>query len=170
MTDPEPNLHEPDWDAERPEAPFRSRVMRAGHRAGARELGASLYELEAGGAVSPYHVHHANEELLIVLAGRPAVRTPTGTRRIDAGAVVAFPRGEAGAHRVTNPGPELARVLLVSTMRLPEVAEYPDTGTMLAMTEPAVGWAFPAAAKAPFAEQVVEAMRAGDEQAAPGKR
>jgi uncharacterized cupin superfamily protein len=165
-----PNLHQPDWDAERPEAPFRSRVMRAGHRAGARELGASLYELEAGGAVSPYHVHHGNEELLVVLAGRPAVRTPTGTRRIDPGAVVAFPRGEAGAHRVSNPGPEAARVLIVSTMRLPEIAEYPDTATVLAMTEPAAGWAFPVDAAAPYAERVVEAMRAGEEHAVPGER
>ncbi len=161
MTD-EPNLHEPEWDAERPAEPFRSRVMRAGQRAGARELGASFYELEAGGAVSPYHHHHGNEELVIVLTGQPAVRTPAGTRRLVPGAVVAFPRGEAGAHRVTNPGPEAARVLIVSTMNLPEIAEYPDTGTVLAVTEPARRWAFPAAAASSWAERVVEAMRAGD--------
>ncbi len=166
MTDP-PNLHDPDWDVERPEDPFGSRVMRAGHRAGARELGASLYELDPGGAVSPYHHHHGNEELLIVLAGRPAVRTPAGTRRVDPGAVVAFPRGEAGAHRVTNPGPEPARVLIVSTMNLPEVAEYPDTGTVLTVTGPGARRAFPAAAAAPWAELVVEAMRAGGGHAGP---
>jgi uncharacterized cupin superfamily protein len=136
--------------------------MRAAHRAGAQELGATLYELEAGGAVSPYHVHHANEELLIVLDGNPALRTPEGTRRLDPGAVVAFRRGENGAHRVTNPGPAPARVLIVSTMHFPEVAEHPDIGTVMAMTHQTSGWAFPAEAAVPFLERVVAAMHAGD--------
>ena len=71
------NLNEPEWDNELLEEPFRLRAMRIGQRAGARELGATLYEIEPGGAISPYHAHHGNEELLLVLAGRPRLRTPT---------------------------------------------------------------------------------------------
>ncbi len=169
MTEPsDPNLNHPVWDVQMPDAPFHGRVMRAAHHAGARELGATLYEVDAGGSVSPYHVHHGNEELLVVLDGRPALRTPEGTRRLEPGAVVAFPRGEAGAHRVTNPGPDTARVLIVSTKNIPEVAEHPDTGTVMAMTAPAAGWAFPGEAAIPFMQRVVEAMKAGDEREQPG--
>jgi hypothetical protein len=35
---------------------------------------------------------------------------------------------------------------LISTVHFPEVAEQPDTGTVLAMTGPGDGWSFPAGA------------------------
>jgi uncharacterized cupin superfamily protein len=158
----DPNVLEPDWDAEMPDAPFRVRVLRAGAHAGARELGATLYELDAGGAISPYHFHHANEELLVVLSGSPELRTRAGARRVPAGAVIAFPRGEEGAHAVTNPGPEPVRVLFISTMHVPDVAEHVDTGTLLAITGEAAGRAFPAGSDVPFLDAVRRAMRAHD--------
>src|SRR2546423_15640066 len=71
---PDPNLFPPEWDVVLSDPPFRAQVSRVAHRAGADELGALLFEVEPGGAVSPYHVHHGNEEMLIVLAGRPELR------------------------------------------------------------------------------------------------
>ena len=44
----------------------------------------------------PYHAHHANEELLIVLDGTLELRTPEGMREVAKGSVVAFPAGLAG--------------------------------------------------------------------------
>jgi uncharacterized cupin superfamily protein len=166
----EPNILKPEWDAEMPDAPFRARALRVGARAGAQELGATLYEVDPGGAISPYHAHHANEELLVVLSGSPVVRTPGGPRRVEPGAVLAFPRGEDGAHAVSNPGPEAARVLLVSTMHFPDIAEHLDTGALLAITGPAAGRAFPADADVPFADAVMRALQAEAEAeaAAPG--
>jgi uncharacterized cupin superfamily protein len=163
----EPNLHQPEWDAEMPDAPFRAKAMRAGAHAGAREIGATLYEIDAGGTISPYHAHHANEELLVVLAGSPEVRTPGGTRRLEAGAVVAFPRGEEGAHAVSNPGPDAARILVVSTMHFPDVAEHLDTGALLAITGPAAGKVFPAGSDVPFADALLNAIEAGAENGPP---
>lgn len=157
----DPNLHRPEWDLEMLEPPFRARAMRAAHRAGAEELGATLYEVQPGGAVSPYHVHHGNEELLVVLGGHPTLRTPEGARRLEPGAVVAFPRGKRGAHRVANASEEPVRVLVVSTMRFPEVAEHGDTGAVMAMTGPQSGWAFPPGAEVPFVQNVMAAMEAG---------
>jgi len=63
-------------------------------------LGASLYELEPGNFVV-FHVHHGSEELLIVLRGRPTLRTPAGERQLGEGEVVHFPaagvaRGDSG--------------------------------------------------------------------------
>jgi uncharacterized cupin superfamily protein len=157
----DPNVFSPEWDAELTDPPFRARVSRVANRAGGAELGASLFDVEPGGAVSPYHVHHGNEELLIVLAGRPELRTPDGRRMLEPGAVVAFPRGPEGAHQVLNPGPDVARVLLVSTMHHPEVVEHLDTGATLALLGPAEGSVFPTGADVPFMDAVVAAMEAG---------
>jgi uncharacterized cupin superfamily protein len=89
------------------------------------QIGATVYQLEPGDFVV-YHFHHASEELLIVLRGRPTLRTPDGTRQLDEGAVVHFPVGPDGAHGVTNETDEPARYVMVSSLRSPEVAEYPD--------------------------------------------
>ena len=156
----DPNVNRPEWDVDSSEPPFRRRAMRLGSRAGAAELGVTLYEIDPGGAVSPYHAHHANEELLLVLDGRPQLRTPDGSRRLQPGDAVAFPRGPLGAHRLSNPDGPPARVLVFSTMNLPEVAEYPDTGTLLAKTGPGEGKTFAVETEVPWGESVTRAMKA----------
>jgi uncharacterized cupin superfamily protein len=88
-------------------------------------LGASVYELDPGNFVV-YHFHHASEELLVVLRGRPTLRTPEGTRQLDEGESVHFPTGPDGAHAVTNDTDEPVRFLMASTLQSPEVVEYPD--------------------------------------------
>jgi uncharacterized cupin superfamily protein len=159
----DPNINRPQWDFERAEPPFRSRAMRVAHHAGSDELGATLFEIDPGGAVSPYHLHHGNEELLIVLSGTPQLRTPDGVRELEAGAVVTFPRGPAGAHRIANAADATApaRLLIVSTMNFPEVAEHLDTGTWLAVTGPRDYKAFPAGSEIELMESLVRAMEAG---------
>jgi len=157
---PDPNVLTPRWDAELDAPPFRVRGARVGHHANAGELGATLYEIAPGGRVSPYHLHHANEELLVVLDGTPELRTPAGVRTLEPGAVVAFPAGPDGAHAVRNPGDAPARVLLVSTMRLPDIAEHLDTGTTLAITGAGSGKAFPAGADVPVWDAVTGAAEA----------
>ena len=113
------NVFEPEWDAAQDRPPFTWRRARLGRQAGSERLGASLYELPPGASSFPLHVHHANEELLVVLAGRPTLRTLEGERELSPGEVVAYPVGRRGAHRVDNRGAEAARVMLVSTMRSP---------------------------------------------------
>ena len=39
-----------------------------------------------------------------------------------------FPRGKAGAHQVSNRTDSLIRVLMLSSMVVPEIVEYPDSG------------------------------------------
>ena len=88
-------------------------------------LGASVYELEPGNFVV-YHFHHASEELMVVLRGRPTLRTGEGTRMLAEGEVVHFPTGPDGAHGVSNETDEPVRFLMASTLLSPEVVEYPD--------------------------------------------
>jgi uncharacterized cupin superfamily protein len=137
-----------------------ARGTRIGPSAGAKELGCSLYEVDPGAQAAPYHLHHANEELLIVLEGVLELRTPEGVRKVSKGTVVAFPTGPAGAHRLRNVSSARARYMLVSTARFPEVAEQLDTGTILAMKGPADGWAFPSDSAGDYLALTLEAIKA----------
>jgi uncharacterized cupin superfamily protein len=120
------NLFDPEFESsERPG--FTYRRARLGRQAGAERLGASLYELPPDQATFPYHWHSANEELLIVLRGTPALRTPEGWHELAEGEVVAFPTGERGAHQIANRTQEPVRFLVVSEMNAPEMSLYPDT-------------------------------------------
>jgi uncharacterized cupin superfamily protein len=124
------NVYEPDWDAGRDEPPFRWRRARLGRQAGARDLGASLFELPPGAASFPLHAHYNNEEMIVVLAGSPSLTAADGeVRRLLPGDLVACPAGREGAHRLDNHTDEPVRVLLVSTMRAPEINEMLEDGT-----------------------------------------
>lgn len=129
-----PNLFAPEWDAAQDKPPFTWRRSRIGRQAGSEKLGASLFELPPAASSFPLHVHHANEELLLVVAGRPTLRTLEGARELSPGEVVAFPTGRRGAHRLDNRTREPARVLFVSTMLAPELNEYPDSEKAWART------------------------------------
>lgn len=129
-----PNLYEPDFDAEQDRPPFSWRRARLGRQAGSQKLGASLFELAPGSSTFPLHVHHANEEMLLVIEGTLTLRTLDDERELAPGDVVACPPGRAGAHRLENRSGARARVLVVSTMLSPEVNEYPDTGRVWART------------------------------------
>jgi uncharacterized cupin superfamily protein len=134
-----PNVFDPEWDAEQDRSPFRWRRSRLGRQAGAEKLGASLFELAPGSSSFPLHVHHANEELIVIVAGRPTLRTLDFERILEPGEVVACPTGRRGAHRLDNRSGEPARVLIVSTMLAPEINEYPDSGKLSARNYPPGG-------------------------------
>lgn len=101
------------------------RVARVGEDAGAEHLGASVYELAPGDEMV-FHYHVQREELLIVLAGRLSLRTAVGWEEVPEGEVVAFPRGERGAHGYRNNTDGVVRVLMVSEMNGPNISVYPD--------------------------------------------
>jgi uncharacterized cupin superfamily protein len=95
---------------------------------GGELIGGRLYELEPGDRLWPYHTHHANEEWLLVVRGRPTLRTPEGEQELAEGDVVAFRRGKDGAHQVRNGTDEPIRVLMLSTLIQPDIVEYLDSG------------------------------------------
>jgi len=88
-------------------------------------LGASVYELGPGN-FAVYHYHHGSEELLVVLRGRPTLRTPDGERVLAEGEAIHFPTGPGGAHAVRNDTDEPVRFIVAGTRVVPEVVEYPD--------------------------------------------
>jgi uncharacterized cupin superfamily protein len=122
------NIYDPHYDEPRTHPGFEARRARLGHALGTERLGLSLWELDPGQAAYPYHFHLAEEEVLVVLEGGPALRGPGGWRRLTRGEVIRFPAGEQGAHQLVNDGDGLVRFLAVSTHGLPDVVLYPDEG------------------------------------------
>ena len=122
------NVNGDEWDRTEDRPGWRSKDAWVGGRIGAELIGGSMYEVEPGDRLWPYHTHHANEEWVVVLRGRPTLRTPDGEHALQEGDVVAFPRGKAGAHQISNPTDEPIRVLMLSTLIKPDIVEYLDSG------------------------------------------
>jgi uncharacterized cupin superfamily protein len=123
------NLHgDVEWDRTEDRPGWRSKDAWVGHHIGGELIGGSMYELEPGHRLWPYHTHHGNEEWMIVVRGRPTLRTPEGEQEVHEGDVVAFPRGKDGAHQVRNGTDAPIRVLMLSTLLAPEIVEYMDSG------------------------------------------
>jgi uncharacterized cupin superfamily protein len=123
-----PNIYEPEFEAgERPEG-FRGRRARIGYELGTELIGCSLWELPAGEAAYPYHFHYADEELVVVLSGRPTLRTPDGERELAEGDALRFELGPTGAHQIVNRSDEVVTFLAISSHGRPDVVVYPDAG------------------------------------------
>ena len=114
------------YDPKDPEG-FRSGLFRVGPGLGATQTGASLYELPPGQAVCPYHYEYGEEEWLLVLEGRPSVRTTEGTEQLEPFDLAFFPKGPGGAHQICNGTESSVRVLMWSTVVYPTATAYPDS-------------------------------------------
>src|ERR671937_143405 len=93
------------WPPEKPGFEWRRKRVAGEH------LGASLYELPPGQTTFPYHYELGNDELLIVVTGRPTLRSPKGERELSPGDCVLFPSGPDGAHQLANRTGKPARIL-----------------------------------------------------------
>ncbi len=96
-------------------------------RLNARKLGFNVTVVPPGQRSFPYHMHHANEEMFFVLEGRGSIRIGRARRRIREGDFISLPPGREFAHQILNDSKKPLRYLAVSTMEVPEVAEYPDS-------------------------------------------
>jgi uncharacterized cupin superfamily protein len=108
-------------------AGFAIGYARLGPVLGGTLLGMTIYELQPGNRICPYHYEYGNEEWVIVVSGRPTLRTPGGERVLEPGDVVCFREGPEGAHSVAAAGDETVRVIMLSTKQRPDVSVYPDS-------------------------------------------
>jgi uncharacterized cupin superfamily protein len=106
---------------------FRAGMFRFGGDLGARQTGATVYDLPPGQSVCPYHYEYGEEEWALVLTGRASVRTPEGTETLEPSEMVFFPAGPDGAHQIRNDTDEPVRVLMWSTVVTPTATAYPDS-------------------------------------------
>jgi uncharacterized cupin superfamily protein len=136
------NIEHPVFDETREQPGFRAQRARLGYQLGTERLGLSLWELPPGEAAYPYHYHLTEEEIVIVAAGRPSLRTPEGWRELEQGEVVVFKRGEEGGHQLVNRTDETVRFLAASTNGEPDIVFYPDSGKVGAAERRPAGGGF----------------------------
>ncbi|HEY1750334.1 MAG TPA: cupin domain-containing protein [Caulobacteraceae bacterium] len=123
------------WPAELPSSDDRpwmngTRAVRVGR---GEILAATLHELPPHGPGGPLHFHHGNEEMLVVLSGRPTLRTAAGERQLEEGEVVVFRRGPDDAHKCSNDTDAPVRYLMISNNASPDAVEYPEEGLLSVM-------------------------------------
>jgi uncharacterized cupin superfamily protein len=104
------------------------RIGRIGARVGAEQLGYNITAVPPGKRAFPYHSHRVNEEMFFVLQGTGEVRLGNETFPLRAGDILACPAGGIEtAHQIINTGTDELRYLAVSTLRSPEICDYPDS-------------------------------------------
>ncbi|HEV2621833.1 MAG TPA: cupin domain-containing protein [Frateuria sp.] len=109
---------------------YAARISPLATLLGAKKLGYRVIELPPGKRAWPRHHHYVNEELFIVLAGSGAFRLGEKTIAVTEGDVVSAPAGGAEtAHQFINDSNAPLRYIAISTMEVPDVMGYPDSGT-----------------------------------------
>jgi uncharacterized cupin superfamily protein len=118
---------EPDSSAPQP-------VVNALTAHGELRLGGELLHATVVEASEPYQYVYGRERWALVLEGAPTLRHPQGEDELEAGDLVCFPEGPAGAHQLLDRGEW--RVLFLETTDLPANVHYPDSGEWLMKNEP----------------------------------
>jgi uncharacterized cupin superfamily protein len=111
---------------------YDSRSARLAPGTAARKLGATVDILEPGKRGCPYHLHHAQEEMFVIIEGMGTLRVAAEMLPIRAGDVVFIPAGPDYPHQIINTSDAPLKYLSISTQDSPEICEYPDSGKFMA--------------------------------------
>lgn len=107
---------------------FGCEIAPVGTELSSRKLGFNVTVIPPGKRAFPYHAHRANEEMFFILEGEGSIRINGAIHKIRKGDFISLPPGRDSAHQIINDSAAPLRYLAVSTMDLPEVVEYPDSG------------------------------------------
>ena len=85
-------------------------------------------------------VHHAEDEMLVILSGEGEYRFGGEIYKVKGGDVLGAPMGDASyAHQLINTGTETLKYLVISSKADVDVCEYPDSGKFQVMSRPVEG-------------------------------
>ncbi|KPC53875.1 cupin domain-containing protein [Amantichitinum ursilacus] len=98
----------------------------------ARKLGASIDTVAPGKMSCPYHAHHAQEEMFVIVQGTGTLRVADERLPVKAGDVIFIPPGPEYPHQLINTSDAPLQYLSISTRDTPEIVEYPDSDKFLA--------------------------------------
>ena len=93
-------------------------------------LGCGAFCVKPGKRAFPNHAHLANDEAIYVVSGSGMLTVGDTSEQLVAGDFVMLPRGAEFAHVLINDGTEDLVYLCISTMNMPEVVSYPDSGKL----------------------------------------
>jgi uncharacterized cupin superfamily protein len=111
---------------------YDSKRARLTEGTAAKKLGATVDILAPGKRICPYHLHHAQEEMFIILEGSGTLRVAGELLPLKQGDVVFIPAGPEYPHQIINTSNGPLKYLSVSTQEEPEICEYPDSGKFMA--------------------------------------
>ncbi len=121
----------------RPNAPEKysgATIATISARIGAQRLGYNITTVPPGKCAFPAHNHYGNEEMFFVLEGSGELRVGDERHSIRSGDFIACPvGGPETAHQIRNTSTSELKYLAVSTMRTPDLVQYPDSGKTGAM-------------------------------------
>ncbi len=103
------------------------------------KLGAAITTLPPGKLPCPYHLHHAQTEMFIVIEGSGTLRVAGEMLPITAGDVITIPPGPDYPHQIINTSAAPLKYISLSTQEWPEMCEYPDSAKTLASSGPSAG-------------------------------
>jgi uncharacterized cupin superfamily protein len=112
---------------------YASSGARLARGTAAHKLGCSVDVVPPGKRSCPYHLHHAQEEMFIVVEGSGTLRVAGEELPLVAGDVVFIPAGPEYPHQIINSSDAPLKYLSISTRDPLEICEYPDSGKFLAM-------------------------------------
>ena len=98
----------------------------------ARRLAAGVNLVPPGKRACPYHLHHAQEEMFVILQGEGSLRVAGEMLPVKTGDVVVIPPGRDYPHQLINTSSEVLKYLAIGTTEEPEICEYPDSGKFMA--------------------------------------
>ena len=114
--------------------------MSFGALLGLSNLGISYGEVPPGKSGCPFHNHHVEEELFVILEGEGQYRFGADRHAVKAGDVLGAPAGgPETAHCLINTGLTPLKYLSISANARTEICEYPDSGKFLAKTRDPAG-------------------------------
>lgn len=117
---------------------YKSADTSFGALLGLRGLGISYNEVPPGKSSCPFHNHHVEDELFVVLEGEGTYRFGEAHLPFKAGDVLGAPAGgKDTAHQIINTGSVPLKYLGVANNAATEVCEYPDSGKFQVTSRPA---------------------------------
>lgn len=113
---------------------YEGRLVRLSQGTLASKMSATYCELAPGEGkrICPYHLHHAQEEMFVILEGNGTLRVAGELLPVKKGDVIFTPAGPDYPHQLINASDQPLKYLALSTNEVPEICEYPDSGKFLA--------------------------------------
>ncbi|MDD7908866.1 MULTISPECIES: cupin domain-containing protein [Pseudovibrio] len=94
-----------------------------------KKLGIGYNEVQPGKSACPFHCHHNEEEIFVILEGKGTYRYGQNKVSFSAGDVLGAPTGgPETAHQIINTGSMTLKYLAIANKSETEVCEYPDSG------------------------------------------
>ena len=105
---------------------YESRDTSFGALLGLKALGIGYGEVPPGKSGCPFHSHHVEDELFVILDGHGTYRYGEARHLVGPGDVLGAPAGgPETAHQIINTGTVPLKYLSISSMAATEICEYP---------------------------------------------